>query len=121
MVAVGQHRQHGLVPVLADAHLVHLAVGDEADLVGRLAGLHDHLARLELLLDEPSRQGGEHRLVVEVSQQRQLTELLRDDPHLGPRGDKRHPPVAHRIGKPAVHPVHATRDLHPRQDPKQPP
>lgn len=121
VVAVGQHPEHGLAAVLAGAQLVGPAVGDEEHLVGGLARCHDDVAAGELALDEAVGQSAQELHVVEASQQRQLGQLLGDDPHLGPGGDEADPPVTHRVARPAVHPVGPPRHLHPGQEPQQPP
>ncbi len=96
-------------------------MGDEEDLVGRLAGFDQHVAGFELLLDELLRQRGEHFGVVQPAQQRQLAELLGDDLHVGTDIGERHPPVADGIAAPLVDPVGATGGLHPGQHLQQPP
>ena len=120
VLAVGQGAQHRVLAVLADADLVDLAVGDEADRVRRLAPGHDDVAHAVLALDEAPGQGGQHLVVVEAAQPGQLPQLLGHDPDLGPGGDERQPPVAHRVGEAAVDPVAATGDLDPGQHPQQP-
>ena len=56
VVAVGEHAERRpSSPYSPAADLVHLAVRDEDDLVGRLPRLGDHLAGRELALLEPAR------------------------------------------------------------------
>jgi len=121
VIPVSEHPQHRLVAVLARADLVHLPMGDQTDQIRRLTPLDDHLPRTQLPLGEPTRQRPQHTLVLELAQQSQLPQLLGDDLHLRPGRDERHLPVTQRVRQTAVHPVTATRDLHPRQHPQQPP
>ena len=67
MVPVGQHGQDGLVSVFAGADLVELAMGNEVDLIGWLTRLDDDVTGLELLLDEPIGQSGQHLGVIETA------------------------------------------------------
>ncbi|GAA3034821.1 hypothetical protein GCM10020000_10310 [Streptomyces olivoverticillatus] len=102
-------------------HPLGLAVRDQHHLVGRLAHLHQGVARHELPLDEAVRQRPEHLGVLEPPQQRQLAQLRRDDPHLRAGGEELHPAVPEGVRQTAVDPVGATGELHPRQQTQQPP
>ncbi|GAB3698335.1 hypothetical protein GCM10027597_60630 [Saccharopolyspora tripterygii] len=121
VLAVGEHVQHGLVAVLAGADLVDLAVGDEHDLLGGLAGGGDHLAGLELALHEPVGQGAQRGLVVKTAQQREFLQLLGDDADVGSGVAEGDPAVPEGVAQPPVHAVHATGRLHPGQHSQQPP
>ena len=70
---------------------------------------------------KPSASAAEHLVVVVPAQQRQLAELRRDHPDSVAVARERHPAVADRVGQPAVDPVGAAGDLHPRQHLQQPP
>ncbi len=73
--AVGQHVEHDRLAVLAGAELLHLAVRQQEELVGRLPCCDDHVAGVELLLGEPVGERRQRVVVGEVPQQRQLAQL----------------------------------------------
>ncbi len=118
VVAVGESPQSGFCPVRAVADLVYLAVRDEMDGVGRLAGLHEHVPGCVLPLDEPVSQRVEYLDIIEPAQRRQFAEFPRDDAHLGTDVGEGDPAVAHGVAQPSVHPVHTAGHLNPGEHPQ---
>ena len=122
VVAVGQHaRARSRRRTCRAPILLELAVGDEADESAGWPASTMTSPGGELALDEAVGQRGEHLDVVVAAQQRQLAQLLGDDPDLGAGGGERHPAVAHGVAQAAVDPEGAALHLDPRQHPQQPP
>ena len=71
--------------------------------------------------DEPVGQRGQHLVVVEAAQQRQLASSRGMTRTSAPVVTNVDPPVADGVAQPAVDPVGAALGLHPRQHPQQPP
>ncbi len=119
--AVGQHVQHRLLVVLAGPRCSSLPC---ASRTSRSAGLPCSAmtspgpkSRCRQRFASSSSTPG----VLEAAQQRQFTQLGRDDAHLGAGGDELDAAVAERVGEPPVDPEGAAADLHPGQHPQQPP
>jgi hypothetical protein len=119
VVAVGERLEHGVVAVLAGADLVDLAVGDQDHLVGLVALQGQHVAGLELALDEAAGQDVEDVDVLVAAEQRQLAQLERDDLDLRARVVEGDAAVADRVAQATVEPEHAV-DVDPRQQLEQP-
>ena len=94
---------------------------DQKHLIRRPTHLRDHITSIELLLNEPPRQRIQRPLITKPPQQRKLTQLRRNNPHLRTRRRKTHPTIPNGITQPPVHPINPTRSLNPRQHPQQPP
>ena len=116
MVAVGQHPEHGLVAVLAGADLVRPCRG-RSGRPGRPACPRSTITSpaSNSRCTKRSASAVEHLDVVEAAQQRQLAQLLRDDPDLGAGAGEGHPAVADGVAQPAVDAVRAAGDLDPGQ------
>ena len=121
VITIGQHPQHRLIPILTNPHPRHLAMRHQKHLISRPPHLHNHIPGIKLLLNKPPRQRIQRPLIPKTPQQRQLTQLRRNNPNLRTHRRKTHPPIPHRIRQPPVHPINPTRSLNPRQHPQQPP
>jgi hypothetical protein len=94
-------------------------VGDQDHLVGLVALQGQHVAGLELALDEAAGQDVEDVDVLVAAEQRQLAQLERDHLDLRARVVEGDAAVADRVAQATIEPEHAV-DVDPRQQLEQP-